>query len=188
MNRKLNVINMYAGPGAGKSTTAAGLFYKMKRAGYSVELVTEYAKEKVYEGFFSCLEDQIYIFAKQQRRLKRLVGEVKYAITDSPILNSQLYNDEYGITFDKLVLETYNSYKNLNFFIERAKPYVESGRTQTYEQACALDTKMNNILYGNQLDYHCVRGDEKCIDYVFNYVEDYDNKLKIEGSEDVYVD
>ncbi len=47
---RLKVINLWAGPGAGKSTTAAGLFNLMKIRGYNVELVTEFAKEMVYEG------------------------------------------------------------------------------------------------------------------------------------------
>jgi len=41
---KTKVINLFAGPGAGKSTTAAGLFAEMKRANVDVELVTEYVK------------------------------------------------------------------------------------------------------------------------------------------------
>ena len=44
------IINLYGGPGVGKSTTAAGLFYKMKIAGYSCELAYEWIKLKVYEN------------------------------------------------------------------------------------------------------------------------------------------
>ena len=43
----MKVINFYGGPGVGKSTKAAGMFYKMQLAGYSVELVNEFAKECV---------------------------------------------------------------------------------------------------------------------------------------------
>ena len=35
------IINMFAGPGAGKSTTEEELFYKLKHDGYNVELVIE---------------------------------------------------------------------------------------------------------------------------------------------------
>ena len=34
----MKVINFYGGPNSGKSTKAAGLYYKMNMAGYSVEL------------------------------------------------------------------------------------------------------------------------------------------------------
>ena len=39
--KNVTVINFYGGPGSGKSTAAAGLFYKMKLGGYSVELTDE---------------------------------------------------------------------------------------------------------------------------------------------------
>ena len=42
------VINLLGAPGAGKSTAAAGLFYRMKKEFLSVELVTEYAKDLIY--------------------------------------------------------------------------------------------------------------------------------------------
>lgn len=41
----LKVISLWAGPGAGKSTTAAALFNLMKRERFEVELVTEVAKD-----------------------------------------------------------------------------------------------------------------------------------------------
>ena len=70
----MKVINLFGGPGVGKSTTASGLFYEMKKARLEVELVTEYAKDAVWEGRTSLLDDQIYIFAKQQRRISRLAA------------------------------------------------------------------------------------------------------------------
>lgn len=158
---KLKVINAYGGPGTGKSTTCAGLFYEMKSAGYKVELVTEYAKDKVYEGHLGCLEDQIYIFAKQQRRLNRLIGQVEWAITDSPLLLSILYNKDLSENFNRLVIDQYNRYSNYNFFINRVKPYQKYGRSQELDEAIELDIKMKKILYDNNIfacfidgDYH----------------------------------
>jgi ATP:corrinoid adenosyltransferase len=64
----MKVINIFAGPGAGKSTTAAGLFYHMKKLNMSVELVTEYAKSRVWEQHSSVMRDQVYLTAKQKTR------------------------------------------------------------------------------------------------------------------------
>lgn len=44
------IINLFGGPGVGKSTIASGLFYYMKIAGYNVEAPQEWCKQKVYEG------------------------------------------------------------------------------------------------------------------------------------------
>ena len=38
------LVNLYAGPGAGKSTGAAYIFAKLKMAGVDCEYVSEYAK------------------------------------------------------------------------------------------------------------------------------------------------
>ena len=38
------LVNLYAGPGAGKSTGAAYIFAKLKMAGIDCEYVSEYAK------------------------------------------------------------------------------------------------------------------------------------------------
>lgn len=59
------VINLIGGPGAGKSTTAAGLFFLMKCAGLKVELVTEFAKELSYDENWADLKKQLYVLAEQ---------------------------------------------------------------------------------------------------------------------------
>jgi hypothetical protein len=168
---KLKMINLWAGPGAGKSTTAAGLFFLMKSAGYKVELITEYAKEKVYDGHFGTLSDQIYIFGKQQRRAKRLVGQVEYAITDSPLLLSTLYNKDLSSSFDTLVKEEFDTYDNLNFFINRVKPYVNLGREQTRDEAVELDTALKGLLYKYDISCLFVDGNQNAPQSIFDCIE-----------------
>lgn len=46
---KTIVVNLIGSPGTGKSTIASELFAKMKWEGFDVELVSEYAKELVWE-------------------------------------------------------------------------------------------------------------------------------------------
>ena len=108
------VINFFGGPNSGKSTQAAGLFYKMKLEGYSVEHVNEYAKMCVWENRMEMLEDQLYVMAKQNRRVKRLEGKVGYAVTDSPILLSSIYRTAYGEPHytDLIDKMAYECYKN----------------------------------------------------------------------------
>ena len=77
----MKVINLFAGPGSGKSTTAAGLFYHLKTMNKKVEYVSEYAKDLIYENRFERLNDYLYMLAKQHHRLYRLKGIMKYFIT-----------------------------------------------------------------------------------------------------------
>jgi len=39
------IVDFFAGPGAGKSTTAADVFAKLKWRGVNAELIGEYAKD-----------------------------------------------------------------------------------------------------------------------------------------------
>ena len=43
------VVNLFCAPCAGKSIGAAYIFAMLKMYGYNVELIQEFAKDKVYE-------------------------------------------------------------------------------------------------------------------------------------------
>lgn len=139
------VINFYGGPCSGKSTAAAGLFYKMKLAGLSVELTDEFAKECVWEENIPMLKDQLWILAHQHRKILRLADKVDYVITDSPVLLSPIYRTKYGEPMysdiiDTMALECYNKYDNINFMLSRPREnYEEDGRAQDEVQSIQID-------------------------------------------------
>ena len=135
------VINLIGSPGTGKSTLASELFAKMKWLGYDVELVSEYAKELVWEQRHETFKNELYIFAKQHHRLFRLKGKVKYIITDRPLILSVFYNNKYGDkseAFRNLVLEEVGKFKNIDIFLNRTKPYVSKGRNESEEESKAF--------------------------------------------------
>lgn len=157
----MKIINLAAGPGAGKSTNAAGLFYIMKSANYKVELVNEYAKEMTYENRENILGDQLYILAKQNRKLERLKGQVDYVITDSPLFLSLAYvKDCYHKSFCPLVIELFNSYNNINFFINRKKQYQKYGRTQTLGEAIDKDYSVKELMNKYNISHIEIDGNE----------------------------
>jgi hypothetical protein len=115
----------------------------MKIRNIKCELVTEYAKDMTFEKRTNILSDQLYILAKQNRKLSRLLGEVDYIITDSPLLIGLMYVPEnYFFGFSSLVQEIFDSYENINFFIRRTKPYQTYGRNQTEEEAKEIDSNL----------------------------------------------
>ena len=94
MDKKTIAINFFGAPGAGKSTLSAIVFAKLKMMGVNCELVTEFAKDKVWEKNNEALSNQIYIFAKQYYGMSRCTGQVDVIITDSPLFLSPFYNKD----------------------------------------------------------------------------------------------
>ena len=142
-------VNLYGGPGAGKSTMAAYLFAELKNKGLNAELVTEFAKERVWaEETFSVFKAQPYVFGKQLYRMVRIDGKVDVAVTDAPLLFSTVYSTSPELT--ALAVSEYKKFKNLDILLERKKAYNPSGRYQTESEDKALDT-----IIKKNLDKHC---------------------------------
>lgn len=142
------VVNLFGAPGAGKSTGAAYIFSQLKMAGINAELVTEFAKDKVWEESKAVFQNQAYIFGKQYFRISRVQDKVDVVITDSPIILSSFYaNDEVlGKEFDALALKVFQSYNNMNVFIDRVKPYNSAGRFQTEQESNEVSADMIKFL------------------------------------------
>ena len=156
------IINLIGGPGVGKSTIASGLFSELKQRKVSCEYVSEYAKEVTWEQTHKLLENQIHVFSEQFRRQYRLLGQVDYVITDSPLLLNTVYfnyyleknqgkdwfNPKYQELCRNFFNQTFNQFDNLNYFITRNKEYDKRGRNQDFAEALGLDYKIWEALRG----------------------------------------
>lgn len=142
------VINLFGAPGSGKSTGAAYIFSKLKMNGVNAELVTEFAKDKVWEENAEVFKNQAYLFGKQYFRMSRCDGKVDVIVTDSPLLLSAYYNKSkvLGYEFDNVVSRVFQSYRNVNFFIERVKPYNPAGRLQTEAESNEISRDLRAFL------------------------------------------
>ena len=165
---KTLVINLFGGPGSGKSTGAAYIFSQLKTKGFDCELVTEFAKDKVWEDNKEVFKNQFYITGKQSFKISRCNGKVNIIITDSPILLGAIYEDSKK--FKAAVLEEFNKYRNLNFFIIRQKEYNPNGRNQTEEEAKLIDEKILNYLNENKVNYTLCLGDISGYDFIVDYI------------------
>ena len=141
------VINLFAGPGAGKSTLATGVFSILKMHGVNCEYVSEYAKDLVWESKERLLNtDPLYIFAKQLARQQKLIDKVDVVITDSPLLIGLAYHDERF--FNELVFNKFQEYDNTNYFVERVKDFNPAGRTQNLQEAQNISSKIKDSRLG----------------------------------------
>lgn len=160
--KKSIIINLFAGPGAGKSTGATYVFSKLKMAGVDAEYVSEFAKDKVWEKNSKVFECQFYVTGKQAFKISRCYGEVDVIITDSPIAIGAQYCQDNPALKDAILYE-FNKYKgdNLNVFINRVKKYNPNGRHQTEAEAKAIDTSTKEWLNDNKIDFIEVDGNEE---------------------------
>lgn len=156
------VVNLFGAPGAGKSTGATYVFSQLKLLGVNAEYVSEYAKDKVWGEDLLPLKCQEYVFGKQSMRLFKLKDKVDVAITDSPLILSSLYNNSevLGKDFDKVVLNVFNSYFNINYFLNRVKPYNPVGRLQTAEESDILSNELLTKLTNNGIPFTFLDGTE----------------------------
>lgn len=172
------IICLYGGPGCGKSTTCAGLFYKLKLAGFNSEMIREYIKEWVWEGRKVLDGDQTYFFTKQSRKERIYIeNNMDFIITDSPLILTHFY----GLKYDKMeqnyntslkMLENHHGfikdkgYKVEHFVLTRGKDYNPAGRYQTEEEAKNIDPEITQLLIDMGIKYHTIVGDENAVDEI----------------------
>ena len=163
-------INFFGGPGTGKSTTSAGVFHEMKKAGYSVEYISEYAKDLVYSKDYFKLKDQLMILANQSHPWFKLEEQVDFTVNDGPFLLGLVYLQENehmpAEEFKAFLLKMWDTYENVNIFIQRdveAHGYQEYGRNQTLEEAIEKDNEIKAVLDENNIPYHVVRMGEETV-------------------------
>ncbi len=165
MKKKINkkqaiVINLAGGPGCGKSILASDVFSALKRKFVECELSSEYIKRKIREDARKVVQNQIYIFAKQQFQLFGMKDNVQVIITDSPLFFSSVYDETKCKALKQLIMKEYNGYKNLTYLLKRSKvvPYEQEGRYQDLEGAKKVDRKVKKFMEKNDIKYKTLKG------------------------------
>lgn len=172
------VVNLFGVPSAGKSTGAAYIFSKLKMNGVNAELITEFAKDKVWENNEEVFKNQAYLFGKQSFRMSRCKDKVDVIVTDSPLPLSIFYNQDevLGEDFNKTVMNVFNSYSNLNYLLLRVKPYNPIGRHQTEEESDKLKEPMVALLNDRKIQYTEHPGSSEGYDTIVTQVLEYLSK------------
>ncbi len=171
------LVNLFGGPGAGKSTIASHVFAKLKWLGYTAELALEFAKELVWEENYSPLDNQIYLFGNQLQRIRRLQGKVDFIITDSPLMLSAIFGKDcsegYMDSFYKLIMDVHRSLDNINFFIEREKGFKQAGRIHSEGQSIFIDEQIRSLLDMEAIDCVFVAGNYAAADKIVDILETF---------------
>ena len=156
------IVNLFSGPGSGKTSIASGLMYELKKKHISCDAPYEFPKLLAWDDNQSAIKDQLYVIANQHRGIVHSYGKVDYIVLDSPILLSLVYKnyyDEnaypsvlYNESFDKMILGIHSHYDNLNIVLKRGVGvYNNKERFQQLNSSLELD-----ILIKNMLDIHSI--------------------------------
>jgi hypothetical protein len=173
------IINLFGGPGIGKSSISAGLTYRLKRNHISCDNPYEFPKLLAWDENHSAIRDQLFVLANQHRGIVKSYGKVDYIILDSPIILSLTYKSYYkstqypatlyGETFDKLLLEIHNQYNNINIVLERGEGiHNNNERYQDLKQSVELDTVIEESLKRHELPYHKIKVDDDTLTNILN--------------------
>ena len=180
------IVNIYGGPGAGKSTTALQLVAELKKLGYHADYVSEVAKELVYAKDFEhldgTLKNQSKILSEQKRRLDIMLDNVDVVVTDSPLLLNTVYLKENAPEYIESVFSQYENYNNYNVVVERdlSVKFEQEGRIHNLEESIKKDGEINTLLDSHNIDYQ--RFDRNNIAGILDGIISKINDIKINES------
>lgn len=172
---KPRVVNLYGGPGTGKSIAAAGTFAIAKLLGANTELITEYAKDATWEQRSEKLfKSQEYIFGKQHFRVSRVADQVDFVITDSPILMGAVYMppDFPMPSLRQTIYEAHDNYDSINILLKRSGAYQQDGRSQSLAEAEEKDRQIEALLIDRGVEYTTIKFDRKTPFRIINILRD----------------
>lgn len=141
------VVNLFGGPGVGKSTTAAMLFAHYKRRGIRAELAREVAKDMLYQGV-NLQRNQVLMLGRQYQTLKDLeTAGTELAISDSPLRLQSVYarhsvSEHILFPFAALIRGMCQEFREVDVLLNRRVPYQTHGREQGEEAARKIDAEL----------------------------------------------
>jgi nicotinamide riboside kinase len=148
------VINLFGGPGSGKTTTAAELFALLKKRHYDVELVTEFAKDLIMQNNPDALKHQFYVTGTQAHRIWSAAQKMQVVIVDSPILLGPIYDQRNSKPLLDLCIEYHQELNNLNIFLGRnGVQHSMVGRVHSLTESIGLDNRIHRLLDELKIEY-----------------------------------
>ncbi|MDD4972524.1 MAG: AAA family ATPase [Paludibacter sp.] len=160
---KTLVVNLFAGPSAGKTSLASRLFSELNITKPFGEpfYVQEYAKELVLQKRFDLLANQPHVTTEQCRRIEILIGNVDIVVTDSPVLLGLAYSSEEHFHETKEIIDSLyarEDVENINFFVERiGREFDPRGRMGNVDDAIQKDQEIKDILMQTNTPFHTVQ-------------------------------
>lgn len=137
-------ICIFGGPGTGKSTMAARIYYHLKAEHCPYELVDEAIKGMAWQKIPPTGFDQVWLMGKQIHREDVVLRSGGSVITSGPPLQQAMYaqwqHHSCFMLLWQIALKFEEVYPAINILLKRNVPYGTEGRYQSNEEeAAAMD-------------------------------------------------
>lgn len=170
----MKVINLFGCPGAGKSTAAAYIFYRLKDAGLNCELCTEYAKDMVFDKNTIALKNQLYIAGNQSYRLDRLRNSgVQVVVTDAPLMLQTVYyrrnNCPEPDMFEIIINNVNNDFDNMNYLLPVPDEVSSIGRIHDINDSYEIHRQIVDLFNRYNMSYTNIGTDISYYDRIADF-------------------
>ena len=143
------VVNIFGGPGSGKSTFASELFCELKKHHVEAACPEEHAKLAIWSGQPWLLDQQTVLLGRTWETIHALQGKVEVIIVDSPILLCSVYaREREPVSFHLLTADLHRRTDRLNLLLERddKMQYSTNGRRENESEARVVDEQILTTL------------------------------------------
>lgn len=127
-------VNVFGGPGSGKSTMAYAVAAELKARGYTAECVGEVVKDCIYDAargdqeaarlLDGSVESQEELYRRQSARERRLDGLVQFVVADSPAIMGLAYlapdaDEDRAARLAALAQDEFEAQESVNVIVAR---------------------------------------------------------------------
>ena len=154
-------VNVFGGPGSGKSTMAYAVAAELKARGYTAECVGEVAKDCIYDAargdqeaarlLDGSVESQEELYRRQSARERRLDGLVQFVVADSPSILGLAYlsgdaDEDRAARLASLAQDEFDAQESVNVIVAREGAYDPRARIHGEEEAARIDAGVRALV------------------------------------------
>jgi nicotinamide riboside kinase len=179
------VVNIFGGPGSGKSTFAAELFCALKKHHIEAACPEEHAKLAIWSGQPWLLDQQTVMLGRTWETIHALQGKVEVIIVDSPILLCSVYaREREPVSFHQLTADLHRRTDRLNLLLERdgSAQYSTNGRRENEAEAKIVDEQILTTLDIHHEPHHEVSRTDQDVTKVVTAIMEHCRKQRGEIS------
>lgn len=148
-NKKPWLINLFAGPGAGKGKAARKIVEVLKGNGIAAAYVSGPQKEMLKKDpkqLDGTIKTQKKLYGLQKQKIKKEAELSKVIVTDSPLSVYPLYVKKPDKGFSKEVIQDFRKDQNFNIYLERGPEYQRGDRKESLRESEDLDLSIWQML------------------------------------------